>query len=324
MYKVSVIIPVYNVEKQIERCIRSLFEQTLDDIEYIFVDDASPDDSISIIKTVLLEYPNRHNSVRFVTHEKNRGLSAARNSGLEVATGEYIAHCDSDDWVDCNMYNILYEEAMTNRSELVYSDLYLVFKDSMVKYESVKYTSDKVDLLCGYIGSQWTSLVNMLVHKSIYKNNKLKSPEHICYCEDFWLSVRLFYYAQRITKVNEGFYFYDQTNVTSILHNVKKWRGDDLKCYLETIDFFTKEGCIELYKKEMSWRVLNAFHFDMFKPQKHKEILEIYPACHKFILSNPFYTKRQKQLMWMLTHHCRWVVLLFIYFRKFLGRKDIV
>lgn len=324
MPKVSVIIPVYNVENYIERCARSLFEQTLDDIEYIFVDDCTPDNSIDIIKSILQEFPNRQAQVTFVKHKKNEGLPAARNSGLEVATGDYIAHCDSDDWVDNNMYKILYDEAMVSRSDLVYSDLFLVFKDSMVKYESIKYTSNKVDLLCGYIGSQWTSLVNILVHKSIYKNNNLKAPEHICYCEDFWLSVRLFYYAQRITKVNEGFYFYDQTNVTSILHNVKKWRGDDLKCYLETIDFFTKEGCIELYKKEMSWRVLNAFHFDMFNPKKHKEIVNIYPKCHKYILSNPFYIKRQKQLMWLLTHHCRWMVLCFLALRKIIGREDII
>ena len=323
MPKISIIVPVYKVERCIERCVRSLFEQTLDDIEYIFVDDASPDKSISIIKSVLLEYPNRKNSVKFVKHLTNRGLSSARNSGLEIATGDFLAHCDSDDWVDREMYEILYKKAIENHSDLVYSDLFLVLKDATIKYESVKYSSDKVKLLCRYIASKWTSLVNLLVHSSVYKNNNLKCPVHICYCEDFWLSVRLFYYAQRITKVNNGFYFYDQTNETSIMHNLEKWYGDDLKCYIETIEFFTREGCVGLYEKELSWRVLNAFHFDMFRPERHNEIMGIYPTCHKYILSNPFYIKRQKQLMWLLTHHCRWVVLLFIYTRKLLGRKDV-
>lgn len=85
MPKVSIIIPVYNVERYVSRCVRSLFEQTLDDIEFIFVDDASPDNSIAIIKSILLEYPARQEFVRFIKHETNKGLSAARNSGLKVA-----------------------------------------------------------------------------------------------------------------------------------------------------------------------------------------------------------------------------------------------
>jgi len=111
MPKVSVIIPVYGVEKYIERCIRSLFEQTLDDIEYIFVDDCTPDNSISILRKVLSEYPNREKQVKILHHEKNKGLAQARQTGLKIASGEYIAHCDSDDWVDKDLYKIAHNKA---------------------------------------------------------------------------------------------------------------------------------------------------------------------------------------------------------------------
>ncbi len=97
MLKVSVIIPVYGVEKYIERCTRSLFEQTLDDMEFIFVNDCTKDNSIAIIERIAEEYPLRKSQIHILNHQVNKGLPIARQTGLRVATGEYIAHCDSDD-----------------------------------------------------------------------------------------------------------------------------------------------------------------------------------------------------------------------------------
>ena len=97
--KVSILVPVYGVEKYIERCARSLFEQTYDNIEYIFVDDCTKDRSIVILQKVLEGYPNRKNQVKILHHEKNRGLSAARNTALDASTGDYLMHVDSDDYL---------------------------------------------------------------------------------------------------------------------------------------------------------------------------------------------------------------------------------
>ena len=107
MPKVSVIIPVYGVEKYIERCARSLFEQTLDDIEYLFIDDCTPDRSVEILKQVLDEYPHRKNQVIIHRMEKNSGQAAVRKWGMLNVAGEYVIHCDSDDWVDIYMYEAM-------------------------------------------------------------------------------------------------------------------------------------------------------------------------------------------------------------------------
>ena len=90
--KVSVCIPVYGVEKYIERCARSLFEQTLDSMEYVFVDDCSPDNSIEIMQKVLEEYPHRQEQVKIIRHEVNQGVGAARNHAVAACTGNYIIH----------------------------------------------------------------------------------------------------------------------------------------------------------------------------------------------------------------------------------------
>ena len=105
--KVSVIVPIYNVEAYIERCAISLFEQTLDDIEYIFVNDCTPDNSMMILSEVLSRYPQRKEQVRIINQPKNQGAAKAREDGIKEARGEYIIHCDSDDWVDKNIYQLL-------------------------------------------------------------------------------------------------------------------------------------------------------------------------------------------------------------------------
>jgi glycosyltransferase involved in cell wall biosynthesis len=120
--KVSVIIPVYKAEQYIEKCARSLFEQTLDDIEFIFIDDCTPDNSIDILKCLIRDYPHRKSQVKIIHNEENKGISTTRNIGLNNSTGEYIIHCDSDDWIDDDLYEKLYLKAIEEKSDIVLCD----------------------------------------------------------------------------------------------------------------------------------------------------------------------------------------------------------
>ena len=117
--KVSVIVPIYGVEKYIERCAVSLMEQTLDGIEYIFVDDATPDGSMNVLGNVLQRYTTRSGFVRIARHEINKGLPAARNTGLVLASGEYVFHCDSDDYLEPEMLEKMYVAAKENDADFV-------------------------------------------------------------------------------------------------------------------------------------------------------------------------------------------------------------
>lgn len=118
MPKVSVIIPVYGVEKYIERCARSLFEQTLDDMEFLFIDDCTPDQSIDVLKKVLEDYPERKSQVVIHNMEKNSGQAAVRKWGMLNAKGDFLIHCDSDDWVEKEMYEVLYKLAIENNADM--------------------------------------------------------------------------------------------------------------------------------------------------------------------------------------------------------------
>ena len=213
MPKISVIIPVYKVEKYIEKCARSLFEQSLEDMEFIFVDDCTPDNSITIVKSVVEDYPNRKKQIKYLSHEKNQGLTSTRNLGLSVALGDYIAYCDSDDWVDIYMYEKLYNHAILENADVCFCNFQFAFKDKLDYYECTSVYADKTKTINSYISTVWTVIWNMIAKREILVDYELKSPENISYCEDFWLSVRLFYYANKITKVDEALYFYNQMNV---------------------------------------------------------------------------------------------------------------
>lgn len=173
MPKVSVVIPVYNVSRYIEKCARSLFEQTLDDMEYIFIDDCTPDDSIDILNRVLLDYPNRKNQVRIIKMLKNSGQAVVRKKGILSATGEYLIHCDGDDWVDSNAYEMLYLYARDTISDIVFFDHKRVSNNKILYYKRNISCRDKKKLiskmLSGY--NDANQLWGALVHSSLYKKD---------------------------------------------------------------------------------------------------------------------------------------------------------
>lgn len=138
MVKVSVIVPVYNVEQHIRKCLDSLVNQTLKDIEIIVVDDGSTDSSASIIK----EYEEKYNILKYYKKE-NGGLSDARNYGLQYATGKYIAFLDSDDYADVNLYKKMYEKAKKDDSDLVECNFYWVYNKKNKKDIGEKYSGKK-------------------------------------------------------------------------------------------------------------------------------------------------------------------------------------
>ena len=129
-YKVSVIIPIYKVERYITRCAESLMRQTLPEVQFVFVDDATPDNSISLLEAVLERYPERRGDVVILRHNANKGLPSARNTGLSVAEGEYIFHCDSDDFVEVDMLAKMYALVEKESADIVWCDWYLSFEGS--------------------------------------------------------------------------------------------------------------------------------------------------------------------------------------------------
>lgn len=117
--KVSILVPIYGVEKYIERCVRSLFEQSFTDIEYIFVNDCTKDSSMVILNKLIKEYEEKKGSIKIINHEKNGGLAASRITALKNATGEFITFVDSDDYLPIHAIGILIKSAIEENSDIV-------------------------------------------------------------------------------------------------------------------------------------------------------------------------------------------------------------
>ena len=286
--KVSVIVPVYNVEPFVERCAHSLFGQTLDSLEYIFVDDCSPDNSIAIIKQVLDQYPNRKSQARFLRHEFNQGQAGARTTGMKSATGEYMIHLDPDDWVDLDMYESLYNAAHPADRlpiDIVCCD-YLLHKNQEVYPTSLKVYSTPNDCL-KYLYKPHSSclfLTNKLVSSSLIKNNNIYPLPGIDFGEDRNMTIRIFHHANSIVKVPKAFYHYNKDNNNSItrsnpsLELWNKWK--------KNVDYISEY----LLNLSQSYRITcNYFKFDAkvkFKNlfEDKKEWFYLYRECHKDII----------------------------------------
>lgn len=209
MPKVSVVVPVYNVGLYIERCLHSLFVQTLDDIEYLFVDDCSTDDSIYKVYGVLESYPDRKPHVRILRHDTNRGVGAARATGIKAAAGDYIIHCDPDDYVECDIYEKLYNKAVETQSDIVAC---YFFEESARGRKPVcnKYDSSPQKCLENIYtkGRHCVSLFDKLVRRDLIMRHGIVPFEGCNYAEDLYCVVKILYYASSLSVVESPLYHY--------------------------------------------------------------------------------------------------------------------
>ncbi|MDV2446930.1 glycosyltransferase family 2 protein [Elizabethkingia anophelis] len=213
---VSIIVPIYNVQEYIEKCIRSLFEQSYKTIEYIFIDDCGQDQSLRVLNTLVNEYPERKHHVKVLKHQENKGLPAARNTGMGETLGKYIYHCDSDDWADERLIEDLVSKAEITNADIVFCDFYNVYGEEKHIYQQHKketYEEYLKDFFMGYSqGSVW----NKLFKRSLFNENQIKFPEGLPMLEDLRTIVQLYYFADKIEYLPRPLYYYIKSRASSI------------------------------------------------------------------------------------------------------------
>lgn len=203
--KVSVIVPVFNTEDFLPKCLDSLVNQTLKDIEIICVNDGSVDNSLSILR----DYAIKDERIKIINQE-NKKQGAARNAGMNVATGEYIGFVDSDDWVDKNYFEFLYKAVEKYNSDIALATNVRIGKNKFKKrldidFEKVSTTlQSKIDVC-----EQWKNEcpTNKIYRRAFLERNGIDWPEGI-YCEDKLFTIKAVYYANSIVSVPEVFYYY--------------------------------------------------------------------------------------------------------------------
>lgn len=238
--KISVIVPVYNVQRYIEQCARSLFEQTLEDIEFIFVNDCSSDNTIFILKNIAKNYPNRN--IQIIHHDINKGVSAARATGLIAATGEYVIHCDSDDWVDIDYYETMYYKAISCDADIVVSDYIEEYPDRSVKCDTPDLKN--WEEFKHYSGWLFLALWNRLVRRSLIAKHKLDFYKGINCAEDLGFMLRVYFFSKVNVKSRGAFYHYRKGIDNSISQKAAasvEFKDQSRKC-VEFLCMFLKEN----------------------------------------------------------------------------------
>lgn len=213
MNRVSILVPVYNVADKIERCAVSLFEQTYKDIEYVFVNDCTPDNSIEVLEAVLERYPERKSQVRILHNERNLKLAGARNRLYDAATGDLIMIVDSDDYIATDACERLVQRMQETGAEII-SGAYVSLRSNgeKVTVPTADFSKKKAlkKLLCLSYGN--CMLWSRLYKASLFASPEMRAIEGVNLSEDYMMTSRVMLGAKMAT-IDDVVYYYDETEV---------------------------------------------------------------------------------------------------------------
>jgi glycosyltransferase involved in cell wall biosynthesis len=273
--KISVIVPVYNVEKYLSRCVDSIINQTYTNLEIILVDDGSTDAGGKMCD----EYAQQDNRI-IVIHKENGGLSDARNAGLDIATGEYIGFVDSDDFIALEFYEILYKTLIKTNSDLAFCEFQRFHNDTEIikNHTNYKVRTDKgIDILNNFYNKHYVTYVvmwNKLYKKDIWKN--LRFPFGKIH-EDEFVIHEIFYLAKQISFINASLYYYfHRENSIMVLKNenmVLRKITNKLEAFDERIKFSERKQLESLCKASVYTRNAMLLNF-MFEQRYNESISE--------------------------------------------------
>lgn len=327
--KVSIAVAVYKAADYIEKCVRSLFEQTLDDLEFIFVDDASPDESVAIIERTLQDYPNRQGQVKILHHEHNMDLPQTRWDGLDAATGEYFIYVDSDDWVETNYAELLYNKAKETEADIVVCDFYIdKSNESKVFYSLPDDEGDVGERLRDNTLNRqcFPTLWIRLFRRRLFYENEIVWPKYGM-SEDVTIILQATYYAKKLAYLNVPLYHYWRNE------NSYSQLKDEMSIYKR---FYSAKGNIDILNKFMRQKGISAKYASgiifgeievrnyliplLNKPKYWWKHISTYPEINLiFLFPNKYYNPPLRKRLRML------ITLLGLYplLSKVIGEKDV-
>lgn len=261
MSKVSIIVPVYNVEKYLRKCIDSLINQTLNNIEIICINDGSTDKSLKILK----EYKNKDSRI-ILLNQENLGQSVARNRGIEIAKGEYLGFVDPDDWIDLDYYEKLYNAASTNNTDIAVGEIIRVTgikKKKFLNFEKETLT-DNTKLkfeLCDVPEKSY-------IWNKIYKTQKLKEInlkfEEGRIFEDCIFTPQALFFLGKMVTVPNTYYYYLRRNNSTVKQRSQKANTDSIYAHKKASEFI-KEHNIDVSSHEPKTYRFKIFGVTIFK-----------------------------------------------------------
>jgi glycosyltransferase involved in cell wall biosynthesis len=280
-----VIIPVFNVEKYLRRCLDSVLSQTFTDFEIILVDDCSPDASPRICE----EYAQKDNRIKVIHNPQNKGSSLTRKVGLDEARGDYILFVDSDDWIESNMLELLYNKAIDDDLDMVYCGIYRN-TDTEQSILDFPFLDDKIEMIKEIVtGKEFSTVVwNKLVKHEILNKIIFPAANH---GEDVQISVQTIHYARKIgyVKKNLCHYYHNANSITNDSSRLLQSYADHYKISVWVINFLSDNyrACFNIFEPDLSARINSIkLPFVLEKSIRNTSKLhELYPASNKNIFN---------------------------------------
>jgi len=297
--KISILVPIYGVEKYISQCAETLFEQTYNDIEYIFVDDCTPDNSVTVLQHVLANYPQRQNQVNIIHHEHNRGLGAARKTAFEAATGDFIMNVDSDDYLALDAVEKLVAKQQETGADIISSSYASLFEDgTMIAHREPHFDKDGCLKLMLIQNTLLPHIWARLIRRNLYTEHEISSVEGINMAEDLALTPRLIHAANSISNIEDITYYYrdDSSASTFANHLSAKHVLSLLKANQELWIYFKKNDLKDNYLFAMEIGMLNAYHQALkagFTKRDITEVLSYKPQHLLFRILHGFFAHKK-------------------------------
>lgn len=289
MYKVSICVPVYGVEKFIERCAVSLFEQTYENIEYVFVNDCTKDNSMAVLSTVMNRYPSRYSNVKIINHPINKGLAATRNTAVDNASGKFLLHIDSDDFLDTDTIEKLVKAQLTNDSDIVLFDTIKIFPNRTQTIHKKQYRGINEYLIEALQKKVGVGVCGNMIRTSLYHDNSIRAVDGLNMAEDYQVTPRLIFYAKSITTANNTYYHYDLTNQSSYVHNITFEACEQLKESMKVIQEFFRDKDI-VYRRAINEGVAKAASIEIIASARQTDGKRIYEYARKWLEENKPYS----------------------------------
>ena len=304
--RISIIITIYKSEKYIRKCAQSLFEQTLDEIEYIFVNDATPDKSISILKSVLNNYPSRMPYVKIINLTQNKGVSNARRIGIENATGEYIIHCDSDDYVDKDMYEKLHLKAKETDADIVGCNFQHEFSDIQYVFHQ-QYAKNMEENIRNLInGKIFPSLCTSLTRRCLITENNISFPIGLNMGEDLFFNLQLYLHSKKIVGMAWAPYHYQHNENSSCVQRTRESIDSDIAIAGMIEETMKENNLNEKYAKDIEYRKFFSklpLMTDLNNDNNYKDWLSIYPETNDIIWEYDQIDWKKKTELWLSANH---------------------
>ena len=253
--KVSILVPFYNVENYVGRCVESLFTQTYPNIEYVFVNDCTPDGSMEVVHEYIDKY-NVASKCKVIVHEQNKGISASRNDCLDNMTGDYFLFIDSDDYIDSDMVELLVKAAIRGNADIAGCGYVEEFADHSVEHPQ-NYTNNHDEMLKAITlltikGVMWKLLVRSTI-VTTHRDEVRFIPDRNM-VDDYLFCCQIFYYAQRFASVDRCMYHWIQYNPNNYTHTTIFAVESQAAAIRKVEEFYNEKGVINIVSDELRKR----------------------------------------------------------------------